>query len=82
MMRYAYLYFMKDEPERVGAVALRHAAYWKGRPLAQYLGGPFGDRSGGSSRSMLTQARVPTNSLRAIPLFASSFWSSVGSKNG
>ncbi len=45
-MRVAYFYFMKQEPDRVRAVAPRHAEYWK--ELAEaYRGGPFADRSGG-----------------------------------
>jgi uncharacterized protein YciI len=46
-MRVAYLYFMKDQPERVAAVAPAHATYWRGLDLPGYLGGPFADRSGG-----------------------------------
>jgi hypothetical protein len=33
-MRFAYFYFMKPEPERVRAVAPRHASYWQGLDLA------------------------------------------------
>ena len=32
-MRCAYIYFMKDNPDRVAAVAPDHAAYWRGREL-------------------------------------------------
>jgi uncharacterized protein YciI len=46
-MRFSYVYFMKDEPERVRAVAADHASYWRGLALAGYEGGPFADRSGG-----------------------------------
>lgn len=46
-MRVAHFYLMKDEPERVRAVAPRHAVYWHDLALPGYLGGPFGDRSGG-----------------------------------
>ena len=46
-MRYAYLYFMQDEPDRVRAVAPQHTAYWQAIAAAGYLGGPFADRSGG-----------------------------------
>lgn len=45
--RFAYVYVMRDEPERVRAVAPSHATYWRGLGLAGYLGGPFEDRSGG-----------------------------------
>jgi uncharacterized protein YciI len=46
-VRFAYVYFMKPEPDRVRAVATRHAAYWQGLALRGYRGGPFADRSGG-----------------------------------
>ena len=46
-MRCSYIYFMKDNPDRVAAVAPEHAAYWRGLELREYLGGPFADRSGG-----------------------------------
>jgi uncharacterized protein YciI len=46
-MRFSYVYFMKEEPGRVEAVAPEHAAYWRGLELRDYLGGPFADRSGG-----------------------------------
>src|SRR4051794_6870350 len=29
-MRCSYVYFMKDDPDRVAAVAAEHAAYWRG----------------------------------------------------
>lgn len=47
MGRFAYFYFMTDEPTRVAATAPEHAAYWHDLDLPQYLGGPFADRSGG-----------------------------------
>ncbi len=46
-MRFAYVYFMKEQPERIQGVAPEHAGYWRGLALPGYLGGPFGDRSGG-----------------------------------
>jgi uncharacterized protein YciI len=45
--RFAYFYLMKDDPDRVRAIAPRHASYWKELGLAHYLGGPFEDRTGG-----------------------------------
>ncbi len=45
--RVAYFYFMRNEPDRIRAVAPRHSQYWKHQELAEYLEGPFGDRSGG-----------------------------------
>jgi uncharacterized protein YciI len=46
-MRFAYVYFMTPEPDRVRAIAPRHAAYWRELALEGYRGGPFADRSGG-----------------------------------
>ena len=46
-MRFSYVYFMKDDPDQVQAVAPEHAAHWRTRGLPNYLGGPFADRSGG-----------------------------------
>jgi uncharacterized protein YciI len=46
-MRVLYVYWMKDDPDRVGASAPEHAAYWRDLGLPEYLGGPFADRSGG-----------------------------------
>jgi len=47
-MRVLYVYWMKDDPDRVGAIAPEHAAYWRDLGLPEYLGGPFADRSRGS----------------------------------
>jgi hypothetical protein len=46
-MRFLYIYFMTDAPDRVRAAAPEHAAYWRALGLRDYLGGPFADRSGG-----------------------------------
>lgn len=46
-MRFAYFYFMTDDPDRVRRFAPDHAAYWHELHLDGYQGGPFADRSGG-----------------------------------
>jgi uncharacterized protein YciI len=46
-MRFAYGYVMAQEPERVREMAPVHVAYWGAASLDHYLGGPFGDRTGG-----------------------------------
>jgi hypothetical protein len=46
-MRFLHFYLMSDAPARVQAVAPEHAVYWRELGLPDYLGGPFGDRSGG-----------------------------------
>jgi uncharacterized protein YciI len=46
--RFAYFYLMKPDPERIRAIAPRHAAYWQQLRLDHYVvGGPFADRTGG-----------------------------------
>jgi uncharacterized protein YciI len=46
--RFLFVYFMKNQPDRVREVAPEHVHYWHGLELPGYVGGPFGDRSGGS----------------------------------
>jgi hypothetical protein len=36
--RFAYLYFMKDDPDRVRAMVGRHVAHWEELGLPGYLG--------------------------------------------
>ena len=45
--KYIYFYFMKTEGEKIMQVAPQHVIYWKGLKIADYLGGPFADKSGG-----------------------------------
>jgi uncharacterized protein YciI len=45
--RFAYFYFMVDDPTRVGSVAPKHTEHWHSLNLADYRGGPFADRTGG-----------------------------------
>ena len=45
--RFAYVYFMKDDPDAVRAAVPAHITYWQALHLDGYLGGPFEDRSGG-----------------------------------
>ncbi|MFQ5507100.1 MAG: YciI family protein [Planctomycetota bacterium] len=47
MKRFAYFYFMKDEPEGIGRTVEAHVEHWQGSALRDYAGGPFADRSGG-----------------------------------
>lgn len=46
-MRFAYLYFMANDPTRVANTAPRHVAHWHALALPGYVGGPFTDRTGG-----------------------------------
>ena len=45
--RFAYLYWMRDDPDRVRVAVPRHVAHWRELGLTGYLGGPFEDRTGG-----------------------------------
>lgn len=45
--RFIYYYFNRNEPERIRQVVSAHVQYWKTADLEGYMGGPFGDRSGG-----------------------------------
>lgn len=45
--RFAYFYFMADDPRRVQSLAPQHTAHWQGLNLQDYSGGPFADRTGG-----------------------------------
>ena len=45
--QFAFFYFMRNLPDRIGKSAPLHAAYWKDLSLDSYQGGPFSDRSGG-----------------------------------
>ena len=58
-MRFIYCYWMTEDPSGVQQTAPRHAAYWHRLGLPYYVGGPFGDRSGGLiSFEAPTQERV------------------------
>jgi hypothetical protein len=63
-MRCSYVYFIKDDPDRVQAVVPEHAAYSRGLELRDYLGGPFTDRSGGLI-SFATDSREEAEQLVA-----------------
>ena len=45
--RFAYVYFMKDDPDRVRAAVPAHVSHWQTLHFDGYLSGPFEDRSGG-----------------------------------
>ncbi len=45
--RYAFMYFMSEEVEKIGKNVPAHVAYWEDRQLNNESGGPFADRSGG-----------------------------------
>jgi uncharacterized protein YciI len=45
--RFIYFYFNRNEPEKIGHLVPAHIHYWKTAKLKEYIGGPFGDRTGG-----------------------------------
>lgn len=45
--RFVYLYFNRNEPEKIRQVVPAHVEYWKSANVKGYMGGPFGDRTGG-----------------------------------
>ena len=45
--KFVYFYFMKNEPDKIGAHVPEHISYWKNANLPNYSGGPFADRTGG-----------------------------------
>ena len=47
MKRFAFVYLMQDEPDRIAEIAPKHVTYWQHLSLPEYSGGPFNDRSGG-----------------------------------
>ena len=47
MARFAYTYFMTNDPDRVRRLAPQHTEHWHSLDLDGYCGGPFADRKGG-----------------------------------
>ena len=45
--RFVYFYFNRNEPEKIRQVVPAHVGYWKTANVKGYMGGPFGDRTGG-----------------------------------
>ena len=45
--RFAYIYFMRDDPDRVRAAVPKHVSHWHGLVLSGYVGSPFEDHTGG-----------------------------------
>lgn len=66
-MRFVHFYLMKNDPEAIREVAPRHAGYWKARALPDYLGGPFGDRSGGMITFSADDATVAEDLVAGDP---------------
>jgi hypothetical protein len=66
--RFAYSCVMRDEPDRVRAVAPLHAAYWHDLELPGYLGGPLRGPERGANY-VRSRRRIPgAPTLRRRPL--------------
>ena len=62
-MPFAYVYFMRDEPERVRRAVPNHVRHWRRLRLEGYSGGPFADRSGGL---IVFEVASPDEAQRAV----------------
>jgi hypothetical protein len=71
---FAYLYFMRNDPDRVRAAVPDHVSYWLGLRLDGYLGGPFEDRSVG-----LITFQTDVDRAQKVLLPAPSRWAVQGS---
>lgn len=45
--RFVYFYINQNEPEKIRQVVPAHVQYWNTAGMEGYMGGPFGDRTGG-----------------------------------
>lgn len=66
-MRFAYFYFMADDPGRVRALAPRHTTHWHGLNLKDYSGGPFADWTGGLITFVVDDAAEADAAVAADP---------------
>jgi uncharacterized protein YciI len=65
--RFVYLYFNRNEPEKIGRVVPAHVQYWKSANLIAYQGGPFADRTGGLITFMAPSLQVATEIVLKDP---------------
>ena len=47
MRHFAFIYFMKPDPEAIQAAIPAHIEHWRKASPVNYRGGPFIDRTGG-----------------------------------
>jgi uncharacterized protein YciI len=45
--RYAYIFFLKPQSDRITQTVPKHTKYWKSSTVEDFLGGTFADDSGG-----------------------------------
>ena len=68
--RFVYFYFNRHEPERIRQVVVAHVAYWRTAHLNGYLGGPFGDRTGGLISFLAHSLQEATDIILQDPFIA------------
>jgi uncharacterized protein YciI len=45
--RFIYFYFNRNDPQKIRQIVPAHVQYWEMANIKEYMGGPFGDRTGG-----------------------------------
>jgi len=45
--RFVYFYFNRNQPEKIRQRVPTHVGYWKSANVKGFMGGPFGDKTGG-----------------------------------
>jgi uncharacterized protein YciI len=65
--RFVFFYFNRNEPEKIRQVVPAHVEYWRTAGLIGYMGGPFGDRTGGMVSFVAPSLLVATNIIMRDP---------------
>jgi uncharacterized protein YciI len=65
--RFIYFYFNRNEPEKVRQTVPAHIGYWKRADLKGYMGGPFGDRTGGMISFIASGIQEATEIIQQDP---------------
>lgn len=65
--RFVYFYFNRNEPDKVRQVVPAHVQYWQAANLNGYIGGPFGDRTGGLISFLASNLEEATNIVQQDP---------------
>jgi uncharacterized protein YciI len=65
--RFAYVYLMADDPQRIRSIAPQHTAHWQGLDLQDYRGGPFADKTGGLITFAVGEAAEAEAAVAADP---------------
>jgi uncharacterized protein YciI len=65
--RFLYFYFNRNEPERIRQAVPAHVQYWKTANPKGYIGGPFGDLSGGLISFVATSIEEAAEMIRHDP---------------